>query len=520
MDISFIANQEQPKISAIEVLGDVAVLPTPTPSIDTVVWRINAGGQSIVTNNNTWSADNFFSGGTVNSVNPLEIANTDDDAIYLSERFGNFSYHLAVPADTYVVSLHFAEIYWFDIGKRVLELNLENQLVLANFDILQEAARNTAVVKSFLTTVTDGFLDLSFVAVKDYAKLSAIEILIADDPTPTPNPNSTETPTVTATHTTTTTNTLTSTPTSTPADTPTDVPTVTPTDTLAPPSKTPTSTATHTDTPTSTATNTPTTTFTPTATLTPTVSPTSTATPTHTATVTETPVDTPTSTITPTVTSTVTDTPTHTFTPTAISTPIVMPTVGNDLQLLVSIADELSPVADLRIWLGGQLLYTVSADTPHQSANSEDFSANGGGVLLETSVRLRNYDISESVILEVTDAAGNFSRTVRALAAMSESTPVSAGGVKMALATDQDLVELRQKLAAATSGDQQQAELLQTMLLPHAVLTDSGNHVVYVVVPSPDLDKNGLVDENDLVLFRQYWHRPINLETLLEIVEP
>ncbi|MCH1933075.1 malectin, partial [Shewanella sp. A25] len=60
----------------------------------------------------TWVAYTAFSGGKTYS-NGVAIAGTGDDALYQSERYGDFSY--AIPAAAtgcYSVALHFAEI-WF-----------------------------------------------------------------------------------------------------------------------------------------------------------------------------------------------------------------------------------------------------------------------------------------------------------------------------------------------------------------------------------------------------------------------
>lgn len=67
----------------------------------------------------TWSADQYFTGGEIGSFYhehpPVDITNTDDDVIYLTERSQyntSFSCDLLVPNGTYAVRLHLAELWW------------------------------------------------------------------------------------------------------------------------------------------------------------------------------------------------------------------------------------------------------------------------------------------------------------------------------------------------------------------------------------------------------------------------
>ena len=144
---------------------------------------INAGGQAVTTGAIDWVADVNFSGGSTYN-DDVPVANTTDDVIYQSERYGNFSYSIPVPAGDYDVNLHFAEIYYVDggqgfgIGKRVFNVAVEGQNVLTNFDINAEVSGTTpeAIVKSFMVTVSDGYLDISFQSVVENPKICAIAV--------------------------------------------------------------------------------------------------------------------------------------------------------------------------------------------------------------------------------------------------------------------------------------------------------------------------------------------------------
>ena len=158
----------------------------PTPVV-----FINAGGPQYTDGaGNSWSADQSFSGGGPYSKPGLPIADTEDDTLYQTERFGNFSYNFSLPSGDYVVDLHFAEIYFGSnqspsgpggSGERVFDASIEGTLVLDNYDIFADVGADTAVIKSFPVTVSDGELNIGFVTVTNNAKVSAIAVYAAGD---------------------------------------------------------------------------------------------------------------------------------------------------------------------------------------------------------------------------------------------------------------------------------------------------------------------------------------------------
>ncbi|MER2998976.1 malectin domain-containing carbohydrate-binding protein [Pontibacter populi] len=147
--------------------------------------RVNSGGNEVSTSLGTFTADQYSSGGgTYTNKNVKEIAGTADDAIYKSERFGAFSYNINVSSGTYLVRLHFAEIYYGapyggegTTGKRIFNVTGEGKPLLTNFDIFAEAGSMTALVKEFTIDVTDGILNLDFSKIVEQPKVSAIEII-------------------------------------------------------------------------------------------------------------------------------------------------------------------------------------------------------------------------------------------------------------------------------------------------------------------------------------------------------
>ncbi len=158
----------------------------PAPMPPATTYRINAGGAAYSTaSGKAFSADGSFTGGSTFSVSS-DIVNTADDALYQSERFGNFSYSLPLPGGSYQVTLHFAEIWWGTpaagsggAGSRRFNVDAEGQRKLSEYDIFARAGGALrAVTESFTVSVIDGTLNINFTSgSSDQAKVSAIEVV-------------------------------------------------------------------------------------------------------------------------------------------------------------------------------------------------------------------------------------------------------------------------------------------------------------------------------------------------------
>ncbi len=150
---------------------------TSAPAANAIL--INGGGPAVTLSGRTWAADNNFSGGTSYTYGSTAINGTTDDALYQTERFGNFSYAVPVTNGSYTVKLHFAETYFTANNARVFNVNVENgKGVLTNYDIHAQAGANTAKVETFSSiAVTDGTLNITFTTVTNNAKVCAIEIV-------------------------------------------------------------------------------------------------------------------------------------------------------------------------------------------------------------------------------------------------------------------------------------------------------------------------------------------------------
>jgi glucose/arabinose dehydrogenase len=139
--------------------------------------RIRAGGAAYTDSaGSKWMADAFFKGGSTFAVNS-PVHGTPDPALYQSERYGTFGYHVPLKNGIYSVRVHLAEIWFKSAGSRVFNISAEAQPFASSFDVCQSAGYMNATVLARVLTVADGVLDLEFTASKDFPKLSALEIL-------------------------------------------------------------------------------------------------------------------------------------------------------------------------------------------------------------------------------------------------------------------------------------------------------------------------------------------------------
>jgi hypothetical protein len=163
-----------------------------TSSSPSDVWAVDAGGAAV----GNFLADTGFSGGktysTPAAISTSGVSNPAPQAVYQTERYGNFGYTAAglTPGGTYTVRLHFAELYWTGAGQRLFIVTINGTQVLTNFDIFATAGgKDIAIVESFTATAnSSGQIVISFTSIKDNAKVSGIEILTAGTAPSVPAP--------------------------------------------------------------------------------------------------------------------------------------------------------------------------------------------------------------------------------------------------------------------------------------------------------------------------------------------
>jgi len=169
--IQFTTVKDNASVNGIEIQS--ASAPPPASAI-------NAGGGA----QGTFATDQDFAGGTQSSttktISTTGVTNPAPQAVYQTERFGNFTY--TVPGFTagsnHTVRLHFAEFYWTNTGQRVFNVSINGTQVLTDFDIVAAAGGPLkALVEQFTTTANaSGQIVIQFTTVRDNAKLSGLEI--------------------------------------------------------------------------------------------------------------------------------------------------------------------------------------------------------------------------------------------------------------------------------------------------------------------------------------------------------
>src|SRR5215213_886461 len=198
--------------------------------------RINAGGGAftgtdgapLVADGSAWSE-----GGSKFSISRA-VEGAAEAQMYRTERRGARS--VTVPglaAGTYRVVLHFAETEYAASGKRVFDVTAEGSTILSGLDVFARVGGYQALSSSFDVPVTDGALDLGFVARVDRSTVSGIEVVPvgATPSAPTATTSSTPAPTATTSSTPAPTATTSSTPAPTATTSSTPAPTATSTST-------------------------------------------------------------------------------------------------------------------------------------------------------------------------------------------------------------------------------------------------------------------------------------------------
>ena len=148
--------------------------------------QVACGGARI----GTYVADTDFSGGSprsrTNLIDIANIANPAPMAVYLGQRYGDFSYTFSglVASSVNVVRLHFADTHWTTTGQRSFNVSINGTQVLSSFDIVAKAgAGNRALVETFTVSATSaGKYVIAFTTVKDAATVSGIEVLSLSTP--------------------------------------------------------------------------------------------------------------------------------------------------------------------------------------------------------------------------------------------------------------------------------------------------------------------------------------------------
>jgi Ca2+-binding RTX toxin-like protein len=153
-----------------------------------VIAAIDVGGGGYTrADGMVYSADMGFVGTSKTATSTVPIANSDDDPLYQSYRYGkDFGYGIDLADGTYQIELQFVETYWTAAGKRVFDVHLEGVQSASNVDIFAAAGRGNVYSVFRTVTVTDGQLDIRLEANgtddRDTASLAGLVIRAAEAP--------------------------------------------------------------------------------------------------------------------------------------------------------------------------------------------------------------------------------------------------------------------------------------------------------------------------------------------------
>ena len=163
-------------------------VPNALPALGSLRMVAGSTNQYVDRSGRTWGPDRFFSGGNVLVRPSARIFRTLDPDIYRHLRSGDFQYDIPLDPGVYELHLYFAETGLSDFisaessgeGQRLFRVSANGNRILNAFDVVADAAgSNIADERVFrnISPAADGFLHLSFNAMRSTAMLNGIEVL-------------------------------------------------------------------------------------------------------------------------------------------------------------------------------------------------------------------------------------------------------------------------------------------------------------------------------------------------------
>jgi endoglucanase len=173
-----------PFFAAMLIVSSGSLQSAESPAGGAAVIRINAGASSTITDadGHLWLADEGFTGGDTIDRGTISIGNTNNPAMYRTERYSMTGFSRAVPNGKYVVKLHFAETFEEISGpkQRIFSFNVEGK-EFKDFDVCEKAGGpQKAYVETVEVEVADGKLDIAFTSSVENPEINGIEIIPAN----------------------------------------------------------------------------------------------------------------------------------------------------------------------------------------------------------------------------------------------------------------------------------------------------------------------------------------------------
>ncbi len=173
--------------------GRVPTLPvTVTLIVPAYYQAVNAGDNAYTDHDgDTWSADQLYSAGSWGYTSSSShgastsraISGTEDDTLYQSLRQDPLEYRFdGLPAGVYEVDLRFAEVTNRPPNTRIFNVTIEGSVVLPAVDVAAEVGSFAADQHVFFVVVTDGQLNIRFIARRGSAPPIVNAILVRQRP--------------------------------------------------------------------------------------------------------------------------------------------------------------------------------------------------------------------------------------------------------------------------------------------------------------------------------------------------
>lgn len=139
--------------------------------------RINCGGTEMLDANQDYWFDDLFAIGGHSITTQQSIGRTENEKLYQAARTGIIKYELPIQTNgLYEIALHFAEIEHQTIGQRIFDVQIEDSLILNDFDIYVESGSLNALVKKATVKVIDNQLDIIFLSKTGEPCIAGIQV--------------------------------------------------------------------------------------------------------------------------------------------------------------------------------------------------------------------------------------------------------------------------------------------------------------------------------------------------------
>ena len=176
--LKFVRLFDQPIVNGIELVPEIGNKMNPVRIVMQENSYVDHAGR-------LWTSDQYAVGGILDT-HRIAAVGTSDPHLFDGERFGHFTYQIPVAPGRYTVTLYFEEAFFGtesaapSVGTgRAFDVYANGEALLRNFDIFEKAGGpNKTLTETFqgIEPNAAGLIALSFVPVRNYACVNAIEV--------------------------------------------------------------------------------------------------------------------------------------------------------------------------------------------------------------------------------------------------------------------------------------------------------------------------------------------------------